>query len=191
MLSKIKRALRNLKLLALALLWFIHAPAWADAERPSQCAAAEFRQFDFWIGDWDTFESIDPSGPAIARARIKPIVQGCALHELYEQNDGLIGDSILSYDSVRKQWQQTWVTNRGALMLLTGKMKGDAITLEGDSHQRDGSIVRMRITWQVKQTAVRESAVMSKDAGKTRLTLNPDFPLRQQGFESRDTLVSD
>lgn len=42
----------------------------------------------FWIGDWDTFEADAPNGPSIARARVEPIAQGCAIHELYEQSDG-------------------------------------------------------------------------------------------------------
>lgn len=85
------------------------APATPPTPPTPACTTAEYRQIDFWIGDWDTFESDAPAGPSIARARITPIVQGCALHELYEQEDGLIGDSILSFDPVRRQWQQTWV----------------------------------------------------------------------------------
>ena len=131
------------------------------------CTAAEYRQLDFWIGDWDTFETDAPGGPSVARARVNPIAQGCAIHELYEQNDGLIGDSILSYDAVRKQWQQTWVTNRGAIMVLWGDFKDGALVLEGDVHLRNGKSVKQRITWKAQGKGVRESAVMSKDGGKT------------------------
>lgn len=131
------------------------------------CTDAEYHQLDFWIGDWDTFESDVPGGPSIARARVEPIAQGCALHELYEQTDGLIGDSILSYDPVRKQWQQTWATNRGALMVLWGKFTDGALVLEGEAHLRDGKSVMQRITWIAQGDGVRESAVMSKDGGKT------------------------
>jgi hypothetical protein len=132
-----------------------------------KCTAAEYRQLDFWIGDWDTFESDAPGGPSIARARVEPIAQACAIHELYEQADGLIGDSILSYDPVRKQWQQTWVTNRGALMVLWGSFKDGALVLEGETHRQDGTSVMQRITWKAEDKGVRESAVMSKDGGKT------------------------
>lgn len=131
------------------------------------CTAAEYRQLDFWIGDWDTFETDAPGGASVARARVKPIAQGCAIHELYEQNDGLIGDSILSYDAVRKQWQQTWVTNRGAIMVLWGGFKDGALILEGETHLGNGKSVKQRITWKAQDKGVRESAVMSKDGGKT------------------------
>ena len=146
------------------------APAVADpsaAASTSTHCAAEYHQLDFWIGDWDTFETDAPSGPSIARARVEPIAQGCAIREFYEQTDGLVGDSILSYDPVRKQWQQTWVTNRGSLMVLWGNFKDGALILEGEAHLRDGKSVMQRITWEAQANGVREWAVLSKDGGKT------------------------
>ena len=131
------------------------------------CSAAEYRRLDFWIGDWDTFESDTPGGASIARAHVEAIAGGCAIHELYEQGDGLIGDSILSYDPVRKEWQQTWVTNRGSIMVIFGNFKDGMLVLEGEVHLMDGRSVTQRITWQTQNNGVRESAVQSKDGGKT------------------------
>jgi hypothetical protein len=142
-------------------------PATAPKPAAAQCTAPEVRQFDFWLGDWDTFETDGSTPASIARTRVEPIAGGCAIHELYEQTDGLIGDSILSYDPVKKAWQQTWVTNRGGFMYLTGVFKDGAVTLQGESHMRDGKTVHMRITWKAEGGNVRESAVMSKDGGKT------------------------
>ena len=99
--------------------------------------------------------------------RVMYTVTGCAIHELYEQIDGLIGDSILSYDPARKQWQQTWVTNRGSLMVIMGNFKDRALVLEGEVHLKDGKSVMQRITWKAQDKGVRESAVLSKDSGKT------------------------
>src|SRR6202011_3554721 len=101
---------------------------------PSCRGAGEYHQLDFWIGDWDTFETGSPGGPSEARTHVDPIAQGCAIHELYEQTDGLIGDSILSYDPARRQWQQTWVTNRGAIMVIVGNFKDGTLVLEGAVH---------------------------------------------------------
>jgi hypothetical protein len=144
----------------------VSAPATPTPGSP-QCSATEYHQLDFWIGDWNTFDTDVSGGPSIARARIDPIAQGCAIHELYEQTDGLIGDSILSYDPMRKQWQQTWVTNRGSIMVLWGTFEDGALVLEGEAHLRDGTSVMQRITWKAKDKGVRESAVLSKDGGKT------------------------
>jgi hypothetical protein len=142
------------------------ASAAADTSPSTRCSAVEYRQFDFWIGDWDTFEINDPNGPSIARAEITPIVDGCALHERYEQTDGLVGDSILSFDPVRRQWQQTWVTHRGSNMVLWGELRDGALVLEGEVHLHDGATVLQRITWQTEGDAVRETAVLSRDGGE-------------------------
>ena len=153
----------------LALLsFFIQSIAAADTPTPASCdGAVDYHALDFWIGDWDTFETDTPKGPSEARAHVDAIAQGCAIHELYEQTDGLIGDSILSYDPVRKQWQQTWVTNRGAIMVIVGNFKDGTLVLEGEAHLKDGRTVIQRINWKKQDKGVREWAVMSKDSGKT------------------------
>ncbi len=174
-----------IKLLALVLLSTtsraVATSGIAMPASPNCNGVAEYRQLDFWIGDWDTFETDTPGGPSVARARIEPIVNGCALHEIYEQNDGLIGDSILSYDPVRKHWQQTWVTNRGSLMVLAGDFKDGALVLEGEAHLKDGKTVMQRITWKAQGKGVREFAVMSKDGGKTWTPAFDVLFLRHQG----------
>ena len=62
---------------------------------------------------------------------------------------GLIGDSFLSYDAITKRWQQTWVTNFGAYMFLTGTFKDGVLTLEGNSHTKTRDIPH-RITWKAE-----------------------------------------
>jgi hypothetical protein len=156
------RPLFILALMAAAASTSVAAPA------PANCSAPEYHQLDFWLGDWDTLDSDEKgSTTSIARAHVDPIAAGCAVHELYEQTDGLIGDSILSYDPVRKQWQQTWVTNRGAIMVIYGNLKAGALILEGEVHLQDGRTVHQRITWKAEGKGVRESAVISKDGRKT------------------------
>ena len=50
-----------------------------------KCPAPEFRQFDFWVGDWDTFET-DKSAPgSIARARIDLLGGVFAMHPVTDE----------------------------------------------------------------------------------------------------------
>ena len=150
-------------------------PATANAKpavslataQAARCPDPEFRQFDFWMGDWDTFESDHSIPESIARARVTPIAAGCAIHELYEQTDGLIGDSILSYDPVRKVWQQTWVDNRGSLIVISGAFKNGAVSMEGEMRLQNGKMFLQRITWKAEGDGVREFSMRSKDGGKT------------------------
>lgn len=156
------KSLFALALLGAAVPAFAAAPAAA-----ANCPAPEYHQLDFWLGDWDTQDSDSKDTASVARTHVDPIAAGCAVHELYEQTDGLIGDSILSYDPARKQWQQTWVTNRGSIMQIYGNFKDGVLTLEGESHLRDGRSVIQRITWKAEGKGVRETGVSSKDAGKS------------------------
>jgi hypothetical protein len=154
-------------LLILALAAITQAMAAAVPAKPAAgCDFPEYRQLDFWLGDWDTFEPGD-AHTSVARAHVDLIAAGCAVHELYEQTDGLIGDSILSFDPVRKLWQQTWVTNYGSLMVIAGTFKDGALNLEGTSHSRSGKVLQQKITWKAEGKGVRESSVMSKDGGAT------------------------
>jgi hypothetical protein len=161
-----RRIRTTLAVIAIACVMPAVASTASGTPSPSRCTGPEYRQFDFWIGDWDTFEVDDRNGRSIARARIRPIVGGCALHELYEQSDGLIGDSILTFDPVRRQWNQTWVTNRGSNMVLWGEQRDGAVVLEGEVHLHDGSAILQRITWRAEGDAVRETAVLSRDGGE-------------------------
>jgi hypothetical protein len=142
------------------------APAPAAARRSPGCPESERHQLDFWLGDWDTFEPVGAPGESQARTHVDAILAGCAVHELYEQTDGLIGDSFLSYDSITKKWQQTWLTNFGAYMFLTGTFKDGVLTLEGTSHTKTKDLPH-RITWTAERGGVRETGVMSTDGGKT------------------------
>ncbi len=158
---------RSLLAIALGVLASAASNAATVPAVPPGCAAAEYRQLDFWIDDWDTFEADTPGGPSVARTHVDRIAQGCGLHELYEQDDGLIGDSILSYDAARKQWQQTWITNRGSLMVIVGNFVDGRLVLEGEVHRGDGGTALQRISWHAEGGGVRESALISRDQGKT------------------------
>jgi ketosteroid isomerase-like protein len=139
----------------------------AAATAPSsKCADAEHRRLDFWAGDWDVYE-IGGSDKPVARARVEPILDGCALREIYEQNDGFVGQSFTSYDASRKLWHQTWVTNGGALLQIDGRFQGDGLTLQGPRLSADGKKEIVRGVWQPQNGAVREIAHTSPDGGKS------------------------
>jgi hypothetical protein len=152
--------------IVMALLAASTFSAAATPPPAAHCSAAEYRQLDFWLGDWDAFDADQPT-TASARAHIDLIAAGCAIHELYLQTDGLIGDSILSFDAARKVWQQTWVTNYGSLMVIAGIFKDGVLTLEGEMHTGAGKSLLQRVSWQAQGKDVREWSVLSKDGGKT------------------------
>jgi hypothetical protein len=133
--------------------------------KPTYCAAPEYRQFDFWVGDWDAF---DYGGEAaVAHVRIDRILDGCVLLENYEGSNGTRGQSFSIYDAARGVWHQSWVTNRGQVLVIEGKFQAGEMVLAGADATAEGRQRQVRGTWRSVSGGVREVAVTSTDGGKT------------------------
>lgn len=131
----------------------------------SDCTMPEHRQFDFWLGDWDVFEADGVT--KAAQVHVERALDGCALRELYEDGTGMKGESLSAYDATRKVWHQTWMTDRGQILMIEGKMQGDAMVLSGTYREADGKQALARGIWKPVSNGVRETAVTSTDGGKT------------------------
>ena len=135
------------------------------AATTNSCAAPEYRSFDFWVGDWDAFDVDNPS-KKVAHNRVDRILDGCALLEDYQSVEGEHGQSFTIYDASRKVWHQTWVTNRGQLLIIEGTFEADEMVLTGvDPAAAEPTLVRG--TWKPVSGGVREIGVTSTDDGKT------------------------
>ena len=131
----------------------------------SGCAAPAHRQFDFWLGDWDVFDG--HSQAKVARVHVTRTLDDCVLLEEYRGSDGHEGQSFSIYDASRGVWHQTWVTNRGQLLVIEGSLRMGAMELSGSERLADGTMRLVRGTWQPSHDGVREVAVRSTDGGKT------------------------
>ena len=151
---------------------FAAAHNCAQSEGPA-CSTPEYRQFDFWIGDWDALDVSDPTTIS-AHIRVDPILDGCALQETYEGANGLKGQSFSTYDRSRGVWHQSWVTNRGQLLVIEGKLQGGAMLLTGYDRTADGKPRLVRGIWKPDRAGVRETAATSTDNG---VTWSPWFDL--------------
>jgi hypothetical protein len=142
-------------------------PASSEApSKPAHCTASEYRQFDFWVGNWDAFD-VDNPNKVVARNRVDHILDGCVLLEDYQGTNGSKGQSFTIYDESKKVWHQTWVTNRGELLTIEGKMQAGKMVLSGVDHTADGKERHVRGVWEPVDGAVRETAVTSTDGGQT------------------------
>ena len=130
------------------------------------CTTPEQRQFDFWIGEWDAYDAGKPDS-SVARLRVERMVGGCALREVYQGKSGLTGESFSAYDAARGVWHQSWVTNRGQLLLLDGNLAGSRMVLSGPYPLPNRSPGIIRGVWYVVPGGVRETAETSEDGGKT------------------------
>jgi hypothetical protein len=129
------------------------------------CSAPEYRQFDFWLGDWDAFDA-DKAPTAVARVRVDRILDGCVVHEDYQATSGSKGQSFSVYDASRKTWHQSWVTNRGQLLVIEGTFQNGEMFMRGVDRV-NGQERQVRGTWKAIPGGVSETAATSIDGGKT------------------------
>jgi hypothetical protein len=147
-------------------LVFLAFASTATPPSVPKCATPEHRQFDFWAGDWDGYDVGAETAPA-ARVRVEIALDGCTLYEVYEGTNGVVGRSLSAYDTARRVWHQTWVTNRGQLLRVDARLRGDTMLFEGEYPGPDGRPGRIEVGFRPDAGGVRQTARTSGDGGKT------------------------
>jgi hypothetical protein len=132
------------------------------AEAQVSCNDSAYRQFDFWLGEWEVRK---PDGTLAGTNRIEKEYGGCVLHERYKTATGYSGESLNTYDAARKVWHQTWVDNGGLLLLLDGHFSDGRMVLEGPGQAPDGAAIRHRISWTPSPDGTVRQFWESTDAG--------------------------
>ena len=148
----------------LCLLGLVAAPCLASAQA-SPPPPAETGQFDFWLGEWDV---TTPGGKPAGSSRVEKVGAGWGLLESWTGAGGASGKSLNTWQPAKRQWQQFWVGNGGALELAGGLNARGEMVLTGASPAAAGGKVIERITW-TPQTdgTVRQLWEQSTDDGVT------------------------
>ncbi len=135
------------------------------ASRPCT-AAPEFRQFDFWIGEWDV--QSNGSGQPAGMSSVQLMLGDCVIFENWTGALGVNGKSFNIYNTAEKQWRQTWVDDRGTFTEYAGAFKDDRLEYHAGSLGANGQKQKLRMTF-FKQSAdrVRQLGEVSTDDGKT------------------------
>jgi hypothetical protein len=133
------------------------------------CAAPDYRQFDFWVGNW---EVKTPAGKTAGTSRIERINGGCAIQEHWTGNGPSRGTSFNFFETSTAQWNQLWLDNSGLVLRLTGGLRDGRMVLENSSAATGGRTVRQRITWSPLDSGrVRQHWEQSADEGKSWSTV--------------------
>jgi hypothetical protein len=161
-------------LVAGGVLAALQSAAQVPAPAPQPCTAPEYRQFDFWLGDWDVEAPANPG--RISRNRITSTNGGCTLLEQYTTPGGFEGSSLNFYDVARKVWHQTWIDNQGQPLYLEGGLRGDAMVMQTTA---DPAQVQ-RITWTpLPDGRVRQHWESTTDGGRTWSTVFDGYYTRR------------
>jgi len=105
-------------------------PAFAQQQTAlPTCEGAEYRAFDFWIGEWDA-ERADTNAPA-GRSSIRVEDSGCVITEHWTSlNVAYSGRSLNIYDRTTQKWEQFWVDSTGnRIHFIGGPIEGGAMRI--------------------------------------------------------------
>ncbi len=140
-------------------------PIVARAQSTAGCTGPEYRQFDFWVGEW---EVRTPKGTLAGTNRIEKILDGCVLRESWTGSRGMRGTSLNMYSAADRQWHQTWMDSNGLLLVMSGGLENGRMVLAGETRSADGGTLLNRITWEKLEDArVRQHWETSADSGRT------------------------
>ena len=131
-----------------------------------------YRQFDFWIGEWDVYAK---NGKKAGDSKIELILDSCIILENWKsasvsQGIHYEGKSFNTYNSTTKQWQQTWVDNvGGSTEFLEGHFENNKmIFLTKPFPLSKDTIAMRRLTfYNLGVDKVRQFGEISKDNGGT------------------------
>ena len=148
------------------------SPETASHAQAAPCTNPEYKQFDFWLGDWEVFDfSSGKQGPLAGTNRVVKALGNCVVQENWKGSQGGNGSSFNMYQPLEQKWHQTWVDDSGTLLLLKGEFRDAKMVLEGKHPgQRAGETISERITWnQVNGNPdqVRQRWEQSRDGGST------------------------
>ena len=130
-------------------------------------ARPEYRQFDFWIGEW---APQNQAGLTVGTSSIQLILNDCIIFENWNTPQGG-GKSFSLWDVRDGKWHQTWVDTRGGITHYTGGLEGDKMVLVAEAVSPAGqkSLVRMTFA-KLPDGSVRQHGEGSGDGGKTWTT---------------------
>jgi len=156
--------------LMLPLSTLAETTAGADAAEetpPSPCEQDErFREFDFWVGEWDVHDS---KGTLVGENSITSKERGCLLVENWQGARGSSGMSINYLDRITDEWVQIWHAAGGYQIDIRGGLTDNGMLLRGTIHYiGTGQTAPFRGLWTpMPDGRVRQFFEQSNDDGET------------------------
>lgn len=128
----------------------------------------EYRQFDFWVGQWDVYGK---GGVVVGHSEVNLILGDCVINENWTNGTGGEGKSYNKYNAPLKRWEQYWVDQYGSTTYYVGNLEGPNMVYLADGIGPNGKPQKMRMTFfPLPGGKVRQFGENSDDGGKTWTT---------------------
>ena len=132
------------------------------------CEDAEFKQFDFWLGDWDVASAAD--GTPRGSSHISKEMNGCVVWENWTSAGApYFGKSYNTWNPNLKRWEQYWVDTSAGVMFFHGELKNGIMDYWTDDvpQATGGTLLRHLQFFHLGPDKVRQFSQGSADGGKT------------------------
>src|SRR5688572_2870642 len=126
-------------------------------------ARPEFRQFDFWIGEWLPKNA---QGLTVGTSSIQLILGSCVIFENWNTPVSS-GKSFSNFSTADGKWHQTWVDDKGTLAYYTGGLVDGKMVLDSERVVNGKKTISRMTFTKLDNGDVRQHGGASTDDGKT------------------------
>ena len=125
---------------------------------------ANYRMFDFWVGDWN----VTVSGQQAGTNRIELIEGNCIVFENWTGAGGSTGKSFNFYNNQTRKWNQVWVASNGSNLFFEGEFRDGNLHYTSTTLGANGQKTLHKLTFfNLGPGHVRQLWESSTDDGKT------------------------
>jgi hypothetical protein len=129
-------------------------------------AKPEFRQFDFWIGEWAPKNA---QGVTVGTSSIQLILSSCVIFENWNTPVSS-GKSFSNFNTSDGKWHQTWVDEKGTLAYYVGGLVDGKMVLDNERVVNGKKTIGRMTFSKLENGDVRQHGESSTDDGKTWAT---------------------
>jgi hypothetical protein len=134
----------------------------------------KFREFDYWIGEWEVTPTPPPGAPAPRpgspkpQSRIEKILAGCVILENWMPAQGPGGKSFNIFNRGKQRWEQIWVDASGTIVYFHGGLKNGNMEYTSETPLPNGRVQMGKMSYfKISPDSVRQVWETSTDSGKT------------------------
>ena len=128
-------------------------------------AHPEYRQLDFWVGEWNVFNTQQQQ---VGTSSVQSILKDCVVFENWKDMVGGEGKSFNKFNTSLQKWEQFWVQDNGGTTHYTGQLEGDKMMYMAESKTPAGASFLRRLSFTpLAPDKVRQFEEISTDGGKT------------------------
>ncbi len=124
----------------------------------------EYRQFDYWVGEWNVLAQ----GQQVGTSKVELLEDGCIVAENWTSGQGgQTGKSFNFYNPVAHKWHQSYMGNDAGNWMMDGEFKDSAMRLVGHIYTPSGEVATRMTFFNLGPDKVRQLGENSTDGGKT------------------------